>query len=122
MKNPRLGVEIPVLNLKEAQKFYESVFGWEPARVMDDPKGGIWYNFNEFTEFHLFQTEKARPKGLNVGIEVDDVRKTLEKVKTAGGQVTKEAFEYSDGDMTGVVGLFKDPTGNELSLMGLPDR
>jgi predicted enzyme related to lactoylglutathione lyase len=61
----------------------------------------------------IFQTEKARPKGLNVGIGVDDVAKTLEKVKEAGGQVVKEAFEYAGGD---IVGIFKDVSGNELSL------
>jgi predicted enzyme related to lactoylglutathione lyase len=121
MENPRIGVEIPVLNLEKAVMFYETVFGWKSEREMD-PKHGVWYRYNEFASFHIFKTENARPKGLNVAIEVQDVKETLEKVKEAGGQISKEAFDAGDGDMVGKVGLFKDPTGNEMSLMSFTNR
>lgn len=110
MKN-RIGLEIPVEDVEKAINFYETVFGWKFDRETI-PNQGV-YQMNEFVQIGIFKTEKVRPKGVNLGFGVEDVKKTLEKIKAAGGQVVKEAFIYAGGD---TVGVFKDVSGNELSL------
>ncbi|MHA2297815.1 MAG: VOC family protein [Candidatus Hodarchaeales archaeon] len=110
MKN-RMGVEIPVTDLEKGINFYENVFGWKFDREMIPNQG--FYQFNEFTMIGIFKTAKIRPKGLNVGFEVENIDETLEKIKKAEGKVIKDKYEYAPGE---VVAVFQDNFGNELSI------
>lgn len=110
MKN-RIGIEIPVDNLEKGIKFYESVFDWTFDRDKFPGKGV--FQLNGCVEIGIFETEKVRPKGLNVGIGVDDINATLKKIVQEGGKIVKDKFEFPQ---EGHVAVFQDYCGNELSL------
>jgi predicted enzyme related to lactoylglutathione lyase len=106
-----VGIEIPVLNLEKGIEFYETVFGWTFDRERM-PKQG-YATINGSIGISIFQTEKLRPKGLNIGFRVDNIDETLEKVTSKEGKVIKEKFRYEN---FGDVAVFQDCFGNELSL------
>lgn len=110
MKN-RIGIQIPVDNLEKGINFYETVFDWTFDREKFPGEGVV--QLNEYVDIGLFQTEKVRPKGLNVGIGVDNIDTTLKKVVQEGGKIVKEKFEF---EYEGFVAVFQDYCGNELSL------
>jgi len=106
-----VGIEIPVLNLEKGIEFYETVFGWTFDRERM-PKQG-WATINGSIGVSIFQTEKIRPKGLNIGFRVENIDETLKKVITKDGKIIKEKFHY---DNFGDVAVFQDCFGTELSL------
>ena len=71
-------LEIPVLDLDKGIMFYENVFGWEIDRNVIPGQGYV--KLNEGVSVGIFQTEKMRPKGLNVGLAVEDITTTLKKI------------------------------------------
>jgi len=106
-----VGIEIPVLDLDKGIEFYESVFGWKFDRDRM-PKQG-WATINGSIGVSIFQTEKIRPKGLNIGFKVNNIDETLKKVVSKEGKVIKEKFHYEN---FGDVAIFQDCFGTELSL------
>ncbi|MFX1506349.1 MAG: VOC family protein [Promethearchaeota archaeon] len=106
-----VGIEIPVLDLKKGLEFYETVFGWSFDRERIPNQG--YAVINGSIGISIFQTEKIRPKGLNIGFRVEDIDKTLKKVVSKEGKVIKEKFHYAN---FGDVAVFQDCFGNELSL------
>ena len=106
-----VGIEIPVLDLEKGIEFYETVFGWNFDRERM-PKQG-WATINGSIGISIFQTEKLRPKGLNIGFRVENIDETLEKVISKDGKVIKEKFHYKN---FGDVAIFQDCFGTELSL------
>ena len=63
-----VGIEIPVLDLEKGIEFYETVFGWSFDRERMPNQG--WATINGSIGVSIFQTEKLRPKGLNIGFKV----------------------------------------------------
>ncbi len=106
-----VGIEIPVLDLEKGIEFYETVFGWTFDRERK-PKQG-YATINGSIGISIFQTEKLRPKGLNIGFRVNNIDETLEKVISKDGKVIKEKFYYEN---FGNVAVFQDCFGTELSL------
>ncbi|MHA1977616.1 MAG: VOC family protein [Candidatus Hodarchaeales archaeon] len=106
-----VGIEIPVLDLEKGIEFYETVFGWTFDRERM-PKQG-WANINGSIGISIFQTEKIRPKGLNIGFKVDNIDETLKKVTSKDGKIIKEKFYYEN---YGSVAVIQDCFGTELSL------
>ncbi|MFX0207204.1 MAG: VOC family protein [Candidatus Hodarchaeota archaeon] len=106
-----VGIEIPVLDLDKGIKFYETVFKWNFDRERFPNQG--YAEINDSIGISIFQTEKIRPKGLNVGIRVADIENTLKKVVSEGGKIIKEKFHFEN---FGDVAVFQDCFGNELSL------
>jgi len=106
-----VGIEIPVLDLEKGIEFYETVFGWTFDRERI-PKQG-YTTINGSIGVSIFQTEKMRPKGLNIGFRVTNIDETLEKVISKDGKVIKDKFRYEN---FGDVAVFQDCFGNELSL------
>lgn len=107
-----IGIEIPVLDLDKGIKFYEHAFGWKIDR--DAIPGQGYVKLNEGVSIGIFQTEKMRPKGLNVGLAVEDITTTLKKIVEGEGKIIKDKFKY--GKQLGYVAVFQDCFGNELSL------
>ena len=105
-----VGIEIPVLDLEKGIEFYETVFGWTFDRE-SMPKQG-YAIINGSIGISIFQTEKMRPKGLNIGFRVANIDETLKKVTSKDGKVIKEKFRYEN---FGDVAVFQDCYGNELS-------
>jgi predicted enzyme related to lactoylglutathione lyase len=106
-----LGVEIPVLDLDKAINFYEIVFGWKFDWERFPGQG--YYELNECVMISIFQTQKIRPKGLNVVIGIEDLDGVLERIVQEDGKIVKS--KTSAGEM-GSFAVFQDCFGNELSL------
>ena len=106
-----VGIEIPVLDLDKGIKFYETVFGWSFDRERMPNQG--WANINDSIGVSIFQTDKIRPKGLNIGFKVVDIDSTLKKVIAQEGKVVKEKFYYKN---FGNVAVIQDCFGTEFSL------
>ncbi|MHA2364633.1 MAG: VOC family protein [Candidatus Hodarchaeales archaeon] len=106
-----VGIEIPVLNLDKGIKFYQNVFGWKIDR--ETFKGQGYVKLGESVGVNIFQSDKKRPKGLNVGFNVEDIDTSLKNVKQEDGKIVKDKFSYEN---LGYVAVFQDCFGNELSL------
>lgn len=105
-------VEIPAANVKDAAKFYESLFGWKIEHApefnytMWADGSGSGGGFNEVSA--------DTPVGqVLVYIDSDDIEADLKQVEKLGGTVIQPKMEIPG---TGWFGLFKDPTGNVLAL------
>ncbi len=105
--------EIPANDLEKIAKFYSDVFGWEINHMpeMDytifktpnGPGGG----FNK-------QAEISAKPGITFYIEVENMEATLEKIKSAGGEVITKKTEIAPE--MGFYSFFKDVEGNQIGL------
>ncbi len=115
--------EIQADDIERARKFYKEVMGWEISQIMDKEKsgmmdywqivtgdsvpginGGLYKRTDGPDAFHLFDCT----------VEVADIDKAVEAIKTNGGTITREKVE-----MPGV-GWFasaKDTEGNRFGIM-----
>jgi len=103
-------IEFKMTDLDAARKFYQSAFGW---------------NFNDYgPEYSGIQTPDGgeiggfshSPGDKNHGplivLYSTDLEQSLEAVKRAGGEITREPFEFPGGRRF----QFRDPSGNELGV------
>jgi len=87
------------------RNFYSNIFGWE---------------FDESSQFTvnivtpLGGAIRKDPAEKRMYIGVPDVMETLNAVEANGGSVDTTRFEVPG---TAVLGLFKDPAGNEMGLV-----
>lgn len=114
--------EIPVMDMKRAQKFYEQVFdikihiaemgettmGWFP--FPKDPMargsgGSLIQNLSHY---------KPSDNGTLIYFSSDEITQELTRVKEAGGQVLKEKTMISED--IGYMALFLDSEGNRIAL------
>lgn len=102
-------IEFPAKDLEATKLFYHQVFGWD---FQDWGPG--------YTSFHDgrlgggFNTE-ARPSGGSgplVVLYATHLEDVYAKVKQAGGQITRETFDFPGGRRF----HFSDPNGNELAV------
>src|SRR5688572_14374179 len=112
-------IELATTNHAAAKTFYSSLFGWQPN---DFPMGP-----NEFyTMFKLDGRDAAAAFGMTAQMQamgvpthwalyvaVENADATVAKVKAAGGQVLKDAFDVFD---FGRMAVLKDPTGAVISI------
>lgn len=109
-------IEMPAIDPVRSADFYEAVFGWT-IRARDasgssfaDPNGDLIGHF-------VTGVPIAREVSLGLFISVDNVRDTLERIVSLGGDVVKEP--YKEGELT--VATFRDPEGNVMGIWQLPD-
>lgn len=110
--------EIPVTNLERAMKFYSSVFGCEFSKenIHGNEMALFPYNGkNSGITGALAKGEIYKPSisGTLIYLSTEDIEKTLEKVKSQGGEILlpkTAAGEY------GYVAEFKDVEGNRIAL------
>ena len=102
-------VEFTVRDLGAAKRFYAAAFGWQfndygPAyagiKGLDGEVGG------------LYETAELRRGGPLVILYSDDLEKTLEAVRAAGGKIVREPFSFPGGRRF----QFTDPSDNELGV------
>jgi predicted enzyme related to lactoylglutathione lyase len=102
-------------DLERAKKFYSSLFNWSPENTEVDgetfslvKKGGkiVGALFGPMGE------QKQEPAWLSF-IATDNVDKTLEKVKQAGGKILMPAMDVKDNGRTAIC---QDPTGGTFGL------
>ena len=105
-------VEIPVLDLKKAKEFYETIFDWK-VDLEAMPDYGL-VDIKDAASIGLFVVEKIPDHGVNVVFEVVDINQTLEEIKKASGNVKREKFEIAPE--VGFSAQFEDCFGNEFGL------
>ena len=105
-------VEIPTTNIKKAQKFFGTVFGWT---FTDHPE-------IQYTLFHtgshpnggLERVKKMRRRGqVLVYIEVEDLDAKLKEIKKAKGKIVEKKTEVKG---MGWYGVFETPDRCRLAL------
>lgn len=117
-KNIGTYFEIPVTNLERAMKFYSSIFGCEFSR--EDIHGNEMALFpyngeNSGITGALAKGKTYRPStsGTLIYLSTENIEKTLEKVKTQGGEIL---FPKTPAGNYGFVAEFKDLDGNRIAL------
>ncbi len=113
-------VEIPVLDIERALKFYVQVFNVEATPIRDEAIRRSTTLVNTSPEgnpgISLTQTAGFEPSDRGPLVYIDagkDVTPFFDKITSAGGQIV--APKTSMGEM-GDFALFKDTEGNLLAL------
>lgn len=105
-------IEIPAADSVKAGKFYQELFGWKIETdlkmnyTMWEPAQGPGGGFSPLGE-------TVKPGDVLIHVDSDDIEADLERVKALGGTVLSGKTEIPQ---IGWFALFKDPTGNTLSL------
>ncbi len=105
-------VEIPVLDLKKAQKFYETIFNWK-VDLEAMPNYGL-VELEDTASIGFFVVEKIPDHGINVVFEVKNITEKLTEIAEAGGKVKREKYEIAPE--IGYSAQFQDCFGNEFGL------
>lgn len=83
--------EIPVLDLKKAESFFGTIFGWSFERVRGLPDVLLISNLPHGPAGLIFKTNSISKKpGVIVHVEVSSIDETLKGVKKARGKVTHQ--------------------------------
>ena len=105
-------IEFGVTDMEKTKSFFHEAFGWE---------------FNDYgPEYAGIKKGEGEAGGLRLDPVVtrggplvvlysEDLDSSFEKVRNAGGEITKEPFEFPGGRRF----QFLDPNGNELSVWSL---
>ena len=123
--NPVVHFEMPYGNRSRMAKFYESVFGWHTKALGDDMGNYVLAETTESSE-----GGPSKPGTINGGffpkkpdwpaqypsivIAVDDVHRSMNKVKDEGGEVLGEPMDIPG---VGSYVSFIDPEGNRVSML-----
>ena len=104
-------IEITVKDVAAAKTFYGAAFGWT---FNDYGPGYAGIRGEKREQGGLAQDEAKKPTGGGplVVLFSSDLDATVSAVKTAGGSIVKEPFEFPGGRRF----HFADPSGNELAV------
>ncbi len=118
---------IRVRDLEKSIDFYTRILGMKVLSRKDFPEGKFTLVFVGFADeseqavieltynWDISDYEHGNAYG-HVAIEVDDVYAACERIKQAGGEVTREAGPMKHG--TTVLAFVKDPDGYAIELLG----
>jgi predicted enzyme related to lactoylglutathione lyase len=115
MGNPFVHIELNTDDVSAAKKFYRGLFDWK----LEDQKMGPGMVYTMIGVGKgvgggmMKKSMATTPTQWLSYVEVDDVAKSLAKVKKLGGNVVVEPMEVMG---QGVLGVFIDPTGAALGL------
>lgn len=102
-------IEFTVTDMKKAQAFYSSAFGWK----FNDYGPGYAGIQREHGEAGGFRLDKQVTKGGPlVVLYSKDLDATFAKVKASGAKIDKAPFEFPGGRRF----EFEDPSGNALAV------
>ncbi len=115
-------VEVPVENMERAQKFYETVFGFELSRHQLGPLGMAWFPWVDNSigsgASLVYHKDFYKPSADGVIIYFTafsgDLSNELSRVEAAGGKVVVEKKQISPEH--GYMGVFIDTEGNRIAL------
>jgi len=102
-------IEFSVSNVSEAKRFFSDAFDWK-FNDYGPAYAGIQGAGKEVGG--LTESDAVRPGGPLVVLYSDDLDASLAAVRAAGGQITREPFEFPGGRRF----QFTDPSGNELAV------
>lgn len=103
-------VELSVTDMAEAQRFYAAAFDWEFTDYGPEYAGIRRRQGGEAGG--LRKTAEVRPGGPLVILYSNDLETTVARVRSAGGRISGEIFEFPGGRRF----EFRDPSGNELAV------
>ena len=118
---------IRVGDLQKSIDFYTRILGMKLLRQKDYPEGKFTLAFvgygdeknNSVIELtHNWDTnhyDMGNGFG-HLAIEVDDVYKAVEDIKSAGGEILREAGPMNAG--TTIIAFVEDPDGYQIELLG----
>ena len=109
-------VEITVPDVSAAKAFYGAAFGWTFTDYAPVYAGIRGMKDGDKEQGGIAQGEAARGAGVLVILFSNDLVTTCERVKAAGGTITKEIFDFPGGQRF----HFCDPAGNELAVWAHP--
>jgi uncharacterized protein len=105
-------IEFPATDVEATKRFYNQVFGWD---FKDWGPGYV--SFHDGRLAGGFNTEAkvasgSKTTGVLVVLYAAKLEDTYNKVKSAGGRIVREIFEFPGGRRF----HFADPNGNELAV------
>ena len=100
-------IEFNATNIEAAKKFYGEVFGWKFTDYGPD-----YTSFEDGRIAGGFSKGTVSPAGTLIVIYVDDLKDAEQRVRNAGGRITKETFSFPGGSRF----HFADPNGNVLAV------
>ena len=123
--DPVVHFEIPYDDAERIAAFYRAAFGWNTEALGADmghyvlatttPSGARGPTTPGAINGGFFRRNAAMPAQLpSVVIAVDDIRASMAKVKSAGGDVLGEPMEIPG---VGKYVSFMDPEGNRVSML-----
>ncbi|HNC86811.1 MAG TPA: lactoylglutathione lyase [Agitococcus sp.] len=116
-----------VVDLEKSLAFYTQVLGMQLLRRKDYPEGRFTLVFVGYGAEHegavielthnwdTTSYELGNAYG-HIALEVDDVYQACERIKAAGGKVTREAGPMKHG--TTILAFVEDPDGYKIELLG----
>jgi len=110
-------IELPATDVPRSAEFYQNVFRWnmrtrgDGATAFDDTTGEVSGAF-------VRGRPPASAPGLLFYIMVDSVVKTVELVKTHGGEIVQPV----GADAPEITARFRDPGGNVIGLYQEPTK
>jgi predicted enzyme related to lactoylglutathione lyase len=108
-------IEFSVTDIEEAKRFYAAAFGWK-FNDYGPQYAGIQKNDGAGEVGGLcLATHVDGRGGPLVVLYSDDLEGTYQRVKDAGGKITKEPFAFPGGRRF----QFCDPSSNELGVWAL---
>lgn len=108
-------LEIPALDISTSADFYQQVFNWR-VRTRDDGSTAFDDGVGEVSGSWVTNKKAVADSGFMVSIMVDDIRKTMELIKSKGGTITQEV----GAEAPEITARFKDPAGNIFGLYQEP--
>lgn len=109
-------VEFPVSDMAATKAFYAAAFGWTYTDY-----GLDYASFDNAGIDGGFDASKDRTPNRNGALIVlvsDDLEASLDKVKSAGAEITKDIFSFPGGRRF----QFLDPNGNELAVWSISEE
>ena len=101
-------IEFKSTDLKKTKAFYNELFGWTFTDY-----GPTYTSFSESGVTGGFElTNRPIVNGVLIVLYYENLVEIRENVKSAGGTITKEIFEFPGGKRF----HFTDPSGNELAI------
>jgi len=118
---------IRVVDLDKSISFYTEILGMNLLRKKDYPDGKFTLAFvgygDESSEAvieltHNWDTVSYEPGNAfgHIAIEVDDVYKACETMKTNGGKIIRDAGPMNAGKT--IIAFVEDPDGYQIELIG----
>jgi predicted enzyme related to lactoylglutathione lyase len=105
-------IEFPATDVEASKQFYHQVFGWDFTDWGPD-----YVSFHDGRLGGGFTRESSvasgsKTTGVLVVLYAKHLEDTYAKVKSAGGRIVKELFDFPGGRRF----HFADPNGNELAV------
>ncbi len=106
-------IEIPTQNGTESANFYEALFDWKMTTLPDMGDYTLWEAGEGPNGGFTPVGEQTRAGEVMISVNSEDIASDLQKAAALGGSLVCEKTEIPG---IGWYGIFKDPTGNSITL------